>query len=162
MRLKIIAVLTGSALALTACSTTQMENKSPPIAEVDNMIAEAVDASANANQAISEVEVAMSGPLRAGALPVAPSTVVLPPEAVQPVTIDWQGPIEGLIKDLSDRAGYDFRVVGNPPVNQKMVSVVANEEPIFGVMRRVGAMSHGYADIAFNPSSRFVEIRYGG
>lgn len=162
MRLKFITAMTVSALAISACGATNMEAKSPPIAEVDEMIAEAVDTSAHANQAISEVEVATSGPLRPGALPVTPPTVVLPPEAVQPVTIDWQGPIEGLMQDLASRAGYAFRTTGNPPVNQKMVSVVANEEPIFGVMRRVGAMAHGYADVAFNPSTRVVEIRYGG
>lgn len=162
MRVKMIAALLGSAMALSACAGMKAEEETAPIPEVDQMIAEAVEASASANQAISEVEVATSGPLRPQALPVVPPTVILPPEALQPVTIDWQGPIEGLIADLARRADYTFRTTGNPPVNQKMVSVVANEEPIFGVMRRVGAMAHGYADVAFNPTSRVVEIRYGG
>ena len=90
-----------------------------------------------------------------------PPTVVLPPEAVQPVTVDWQGPVETLIQDLAARAGYSFRTTGQAPANLKMISIVANEEPLFGVIRRAGAMAHGYADIAFNPSTRTIEIRYG-
>lgn len=153
-------LLTG--VVLSACGDTTMREESPPIEEIDTIIADAVDSSANANRAIAQVEVATSSPVRASPQPSVPPTVVLPPEAVQPVTLDWQGPIEPLIRDLAARAGYSFRTTGQPPANMKMVSIVANEEPLFGVIRRAGAMANEFADIVFNPANRTIEIRYGG
>lgn len=160
-RKNIIYLILAGAL-LSACASTDRLEETPPIEEIDSIIAEAVDSSANTNRAIAEVEVATSAPQRAGPQPSVPPTVVLPPEAVQPVTLDWQGPIEPLIRDLAGRAGYSFRTTGQPPANMKMISIVANEEPLFGVIRRAGAMAHGFADIAFNPANRTIEMRYGG
>lgn len=151
-----------AALALSACSGVRGVEQIQPITDIDQIIAEAVEISSNTNRAIAEVEVATAAPVRPGPGSQVPPTVILPPEAIQPITVDWQGPIETLIEDLAGRAGYGFRVTGRAPANRMMVSVVANEEPLFGVIRRAGAMAHGYADIAFNPSTRTIEIRYGG
>lgn len=161
MHTKSYLALAGLGLFLAACGPTNFEAETPPIEEIDQIIAEAVEVSANSNKAIAEVEVATAAPIRPGPLAQVPPTVVLPPEAVQPVTVDWQGPVETLIQDLAARAGYSFRTTGQAPANLKMISIVANEEPLFGVIRRAGAMAHGYADIAFNPSTRTIEIRYG-
>lgn len=162
MRYSQFSALAVSAALLSACASGVPVEETPPIEEIDQIIAEAVETSSSSNRAIAEVEVATAGPVRAGPQPSVPPTVVLPPEAVQPVTLDWQGPIEPLIRDLATRAGYTFRATGRAPANMKMISIVANEEPLFGIIRRAGAMAHGYADIAFNPGARTIEIRYGG
>lgn len=161
MRSAHILLLTAGALFLGACASNSSRMEVPPIEEIDQIIAEAVEVSANSNRAIAEVEVAVAAPVRPGPLAQIPPTVVLPPEAVQPVTVDWQGPVEPLIRDLAARAGYTFRTTGRAPTNMRMISIVANEEPLFGVIRRAGAMAHGFADIVFNPSTRTIEIRYG-
>lgn len=152
----------AASLLLSACAATTGSDPRSPIDAIDGKIAEAVETSANANRAIAEVEVATAAPKRAGPGSTVPAGVVLPPESIQPVTIDWQGPIEPLLEEMAKRAGYAFRQTGNRPSNQVMVSVSAKEEPLFGVVRRAAAMAHGYADIGFNPSSRIIEIRYGG
>lgn len=162
MRIKTSLLLGLALLSLTACSTTPSADEAPPIEEIDQIIADAVEVSASSNRAIAEVEVAVAAPTRPGPLAQVPPTVVLPPEAIQPITVDWQGPLEPLIQDLAARAGYSFRMTGRAPANARMISVVANEEPLFGIIRRVGAMVHDHADIAFNPSTRTIELRYGG
>lgn len=91
-----------------------------------------------------------------------PPNVVLPPHAVQPVTITWNGELEALLLNLAQRGGYTFSTTGQRPPAPMMVSIVADEEPLFGVVRRSGMMSRGYADVAFNPSSREITLRYGG
>ena len=133
----------------------------PPIDAVDAKIAEAVEISANANKAISEVEVATAGPVRAGPAQHVPENVVLPPEAVQPITVDWNGPLETFLQAISLRSGYALKVTGRAPANQVMVSIRSQDEPLFGVVRRAGGMVHGYADIVLNPANRTIEIRYG-
>lgn len=77
-----------------------------------------------------------------------------------PVTVDRNGPIEGFLTDMGDRAGYGFSSVGVPPANPAIIPITANEAPLFGVVRRAGAMANGYAQIAFNPAGRLIEFRY--
>lgn len=151
-----------AAIAILAGCAVPNNNVSKPIPGVDDRIAEAVETSANANSAIAQVEVATAKPKRAGPGMTVPASVVLPDESVQPVTVDWQGPIEPFLHQMAGRAGYAFRTTGRKPVNPMMITLVAEEEPLFGVVRRAGAMAHGYADIGFNPTAKLIEIRYGG
>lgn len=154
-----LAVLT----AVSGCASSSGRGAdTPPIDAVDAKIAEAVEISANANRAISEVEVATAAPVRAGPGQHVPDTVVLPPEAVQPITVDWNGPVETFLQAVSHRSGYRLIVTGRAPANQVMISLRAEEEPLFGVVRRAGNMVHGYADIALNPANKTIELRYGG
>jgi hypothetical protein len=154
-----LAVMT----AVSGCASQSGRGvDTPPIDEVDAKIAEAVQTSANANRAISEVEVATAAPVRAGPQQHVPENVVLPPEAVQPITVDWNGPVETFLQAISHRSGYRLVVTGRAPANQIMISLRAEEEPLFGVVRRAGNMIHGYADIALNPANRTIELRYGG
>ncbi len=150
-----------AAAAVSACATQQTEDI-PQIVEVEEKIAEAVDKASNANTAIAEVEVATAAPVRAAPGAEIPANVVLPPESIQPITVDWNGPVESFLEDISQRAGYELAVTGRAPANQVMISINANNEPLFGVVRRAGNMVHGYADIGFNPGSKKIELRYGG
>lgn len=154
-------ILLMATAALGACAKPQME-ASPAIVAVDEKIADAVDMASNANAAISEVEVATAAPVRAAPAAEIPASVVLPPESIQPVTVDWNGPVESFLENIAERAGYDFIVSGRAPANQVMITISAVDEPLFGVVRRAGNMIHGYADIGFNPKSKKIELRYGG
>ncbi|MEP3665211.1 MAG: DotD/TraH family lipoprotein [Roseibium sp.] len=153
--------ITLSAALLSACAQTTPEMETPGIEAIDAQIEAAVTTTANANQAIAEVEVATSRPAAAAASRV-PENVVLPPDAVQPVTVDWQGGLEPFLEQMASRAGYTFRTSGQKPANEVVVNITANEEPLFGVVRRAGNMARGHADIAFNPTAKVIEIRYGG
>lgn len=158
---KNLILLIAVTAALGACTKPEME-AAPPIIEVDQKIADAVDKASNANAAISEVEVATAAPVRAAPAAEIPASVVLPPESIQPVTVDWNGPVENFLEDIADRAGYQFVKTGRAPANQVMITISAENEPLFGVIRRAGNMIHGYADIGFNPAAKKIELRYGG
>lgn len=161
MKLTIAPLLLAS-ISLAACSVAHSnEATSAGLAAVNNQIAQAVQSAAATNNAVAQVEVATAKPDRAGPAQTVPPGVVLPPSAVQPVTVDWQGPIEPFLAAMAKRAGYTFKVEGKRPANPMMISITANKEPLFGVLRRAGAMANGYADIAFNPSEKLIEIRYG-
>ncbi len=88
--------------------------------------------------------------------------VVLPPDAIQPITVSWNGELESFLGNVASRAGYVFKVSGNRPATPMMIAIVADEEPMFGVVRRAGNMARGYADVVFNPSTKIIEIRYRG
>lgn len=156
----LLLVITG--LNVLGACTSQLIDAPPEISGVDQRIAEAVEQASLANIAIAEVEVATSAPVRAAPAAEIPVSVVLPPASIQPITVDWNGPIENFLADIALRAEYGFSVTGRPPVNQVMIIISAKNEPLFGVVRRAGNMIHGYADISFNPGSKKIELRYGG
>jgi uncharacterized protein YceK len=163
MRVKPIFIFLAAATVVSGCASGLTRHaETPPIDEVDAKIAEAVEMSANANRAVTEVEVATAAPVRAGPAQSVPENVVLPPEAVQPITVDWNGPVETFLQAVAQRSGYALSVTGRAPANQIMLSLRAEEEPLYGVVRRAGNMVHGYADIALNPSNKAIELRYGG
>lgn len=163
MRVNLILLPLAVVTVVAGCTSgLPRDVETPPIDEVDAKIAEAVEMSANANRAVTEVEVATAAPVRAGPAASVPENVVLPPEAVQPITVDWNGPVETFLQAIAQRSGYALSVTGRAPANQIMVSLRAEEEPLYGVVRRAGNMVHGYADIALNPSEKTIELRYGG
>ena len=149
-------------VALSACAVQTTDTAVPPIAEIDSQIADAVATTAKADRNVTEIEVASSVPvpMRTENGQRVPEGVVLPPDSVQPVTVDFQGPIEDFLIQMAARAGYVFKKSGPAPANPITISITANEEPLFGVIRRAGNMSDGAADIVFNPTSKSIEIRY--
>lgn len=91
-----------------------------------------------------------------------PAGVVLSADAVQPITVTWNGELESFLANIASRSGYVFKVSGTRPSTPMMIAIVADEEPMFGVVRRAGNMARGYADVVFNPSTKIIEIRYRG
>lgn len=157
-------LMAGACLALlcAACTTTQGVPALPPISEADLKVAEAVEISSRANRAIAEVEVAVAAPKRAGPNQTVPPGVTLPAELTEEITIDWQGKVEPLVAAIAGKMGYRFAVTGRPPAVPVVVSMSAKNEAVHDIIRRAGNMIHDHGDIALNPATRTIELRYGG
>lgn len=147
---------------LAACQTTRGVPILPPISEADLKVAEAVEITSRANQAIAEVEVAVAAPTRAGPNQTVPAGVTLPAELTEQISIDWQGKVEPLLAALAGKMGYRFAVTGSPPAVPVVVSMSAKNEAVHDIIRRAGNMIHDHGDIALNPGARTIELRYGG
>lgn len=157
------ALVMTSAALLAGCATTGKGVPAlPPLSEADMQIAEAVEISSRANQAIAETEVAVAAPKRAGPNQTVPPNVDLPEELVEPITIDWQGQVEPLLEAIATRIGYRFVPTGRKPAVPVMLTMNARNEAVHDIVRRVGNMVHDHADVALNPSSKTIELRYGG
>lgn len=153
-----MTLLALAALAGCATSAAGLKDRPGALAGIDETITEAVMSSAGVTDDIAAIDVSITGP--DPALPAVPPTVVLPAESVQPVTVHWNGPVEEFLQTIASRAGYSFSAKGTAPAVPALIAISADEEPLFGVVRRAGAMVHTYAEIAFNPSARTIEIRY--
>lgn len=160
LKAKVLLPLLAAA-AVSACEKPQTVQM-PDISAVDLKIAQAVEKAANANAAIAEVEVAAARPTLPAPGASVPPGVILPAHAVQPVTLEWNGPAETLLSDIADRIGYAFEVSGHRPVNPAMVVVVAENEPVNDVVYRVGNMIDGFGDVVLNFTAKKIELRYGG
>ena len=134
--------------------------KDPPATdEALSVLSRAAASSAEANRRIAGLEIAEAGSPAAPAM-VLPAGTVLPPELLQPVSVDWNGPLEPLLQAIAGRAGYGFRVSGTPPAGGVMVAVRAASQPLFEVVRTAGLLVTSQAAVVLNPSSRLIEVRY--
>lgn len=144
-------------LLLAACAPAPVE---PP--KVDGpleVLAQAAESSAEANRRIAGLEVVSAGS-PAGPAMTLPSGTVLPPELLQEISVDWNGPLEALLQAIALRAGYQFRVVGTPPAGGVVVAVVAVDQALYEVVRLAGLLVTSEAAVVLNPSAKLLEVRY--
>ena len=111
-------------------------------------------------EAAERAEVALA--LLARALPEADPASAMPaldsvPAALRrPVTLDWAGPLEGLVRALAERAGWRFLVAGRPPARPLIVTVQAEGEPLIAVFHDAGLRAGGAATLTVDAAAETV------
>lgn len=84
---------------------------------------------------------------------------VLPAGLERQASIDWNGPIEPLIRQIARDAGYGFRVVGRSPAIDVSVAIVSTQPtPLGFILRDVGHQAGDRAGVVLNGDH--IEIRY--
>ena len=91
----------------------------------------------------------------------APAELV-PDELMAPVSIDWTGPVAELASRLAALAGYEFVVVGAPPVQPVIVDVHARDRPLIAVFRETGFQAGTRALVTVDARRRIVEVVHRG
>ena len=85
-----------------------------------------------------------------------PSADAVPEALMQPVTIDWTGPLPALAAELAHRAGYRFVEAGRPPARPLMVAIEAVERPLVAVLRDAGLRAGGIATLTVDAARQTV------
>lgn len=122
--------------------------------KVSLMLAEAADRASIALETLAAVEQS-----RSPGVAVSPISGV-PPELQRAMTVNWIGPVEPIAKTLSDRAGYTFRPIGNPPPVPIVVSIDVENQPVIDILRSIGLQLGMRADIKVDGHRRMVEVHY--
>ena len=118
------------------------------------MLADAADRASTALETLAAVEQARSPGIAVG------PTDNVPGELRRAITVNWVGPVEPITKKLSDRAGYTFQILGNPPPVPLVVSVDVENKPVIDVLRSIGLQLGMRADIRVDATRRMVEVQY--
>lgn len=155
--LKRAILLFLAAMALYACSVGQGAIPQPQPSRIDGVEVRISEAVKSADRANAEA-LAVWEPV----VPTLPDGVGLPPEALVPIAVNWNGPIDGLIEAIADLAGYEFAVVGRPPAGQGTVAFTDRNEPPFGVAVRAGRLVHGRAGVTLDPAAGKLELHWAG
>lgn len=83
----------------------------------------------------------------------------LPPGLDRLVSINWNGPLEPLVRRIAEDADYAFEVVGRRPATPISVSIVNNNPlPLGYVLRDAGYQAGDRAGVVLRSES--IEIRY--
>ena len=78
------------------------------------------------------------------------------------VFIDWSGPANTLLEDLSKMIGYRYQSIGATPVIPALVTLHHDKIAVVDILRDISLQVHQKADIAIFPDQRVIELRYKG
>ena len=78
----------------------------------------------------------------------------------QQVSIDWNGPVEPILKQIADDSHYTLRVIGDQPAIPVLVSITAKQQVLADVFRNLQLQVSNYAKIQLYPDSKTIELRY--
>lgn len=75
-------------------------------------------------------------------------------------SIDWNGPVEPIVKKIADVSGYHVHVLGTRPPIPVLVNLNMNNDTMADMLRNVMYQVHNKATIAVYPKTRRIELRY--
>lgn len=76
------------------------------------------------------------------------------------VSLNWNGPVEPLLKQIAAKAGYSVNVLGTRPAIPALVNISANNQKLSTILRNTGYQVSAKARVAVYPSKRLIELRY--
>lgn len=147
-------------LLLAGCDTPARDfsNSHPQLVAqpdaVSAMLADAADRASKSLETLAAVEYSRSPGVAVGPVGNAPT------ELRRAITVNWIGPVEPITKTLSERAGYSFQVVGNPPPVPVVVSLDVENTPVIDVLRNIGLQLGMRGDVKVDGPGHAVEIHY--
>ncbi len=146
-------------LALCGCSNViKHSNNEPQIVAapdtVSAMLAASADRASNALKTLASIESTRTPATNVGPIGNAPS------ELRRAISVNWIGPVEPIVKSLAQRAGYQFMVIGSPPVVPVVVSIDAENRPVIDILRDIGLQIGVRGDIKVDGQGHTVEIHY--
>ena len=114
-----------------------------------------IEAAERAERALASLAAMLPMPDPASAMPD-PDTV--PAALRRRVSLDWAGPLEGLVRALARHAGYRFLVAGSPPARPPIVAVKAEGEPLIAVLRDAGLRAGDAATLTVDAAAETVVL----
>lgn len=148
---------------LAACSNGDVRQPDTPAQEIDAIIAAAVEKTAEANTAVSEIEKHAAGFASETAVEadVTPVTDIEEDSlSRQQVAVDWKGPIEPLADSLARHIGYQLIVTGPLPANPVHVAVTGFSGLPLDAVAAINVAAFGHANIVADESNKTITLEY--
>jgi len=157
MKKKMMIIVVSCCFILTACT------KAPPTPPPDQESThQAYVALAEAADSVSE-SLNQLGATEQAAYPA--QTVSEPPNPSSygmeiPTSIEWNGPVEPLVKQIAEATSYQLKVLGQAPSIPIIVTVSEKNTPVGDILRDIGYQCRKRASVVIYPSRRIIELRY--
>ncbi len=145
------------AIALTACHTMPVNN--PPAPSVSdasaNQIAEAATSVSKSLTDLEAVEKANMAPTAARLYPQV-AQVSIPGIS----SVNWNGPIEPLLRQVCKSAGYRLRIIGPAPLPSIVVTIHLDQALNADIVRDAALQAGNRVSVRSIPSAKTLELRY--
>lgn len=76
------------------------------------------------------------------------------------VTVNWNGPVEPLMKKIAKISNYYYRSVGEEPAIPLLVSIDAKNQMLGDILQNLIYQVHTKADVLVDGRRRIIELRY--
>lgn len=122
--------------------------------KVSMMLAQAADKASNALETLAAVEQKRTPAAQVPAITGAPA------ELSRAMTVNWVGPVDQILKLVSNKASYQFVTLGDVPATPVVVAVDVTNKPIIEILRSIGLQLGARADVHVDSENRVVELSY--
>ncbi|MGX9960635.1 DotD/TraH family lipoprotein [Xanthomonas euvesicatoria] len=78
----------------------------------------------------------------------------------QVVSMEWDGPIETVVRRLAAESGYTAKVIGRAPVIPVLVRLTGSPATVSDHLRNVGYQAGARADVTIYTDRKIVELSY--
>lgn len=150
-------ILACAMLILAGCEFLRDFGQAPPAETTTEDPAAEMLASAALRAEAALAELAQA---RASENPIdaTPPPSLVPQELLREVRIDWTGPLDTLIRRLTEKAGWDFIEAGPEPAVPPIVEIHATSAPIILILRDAGIQAAELAAVTVDARARQVRI----
>lgn len=151
-----IPILISISLIYLSSCTAQKEPAKQSDASIVSIIANAVVETTAINRSIAEMEMGSS----VATANINESKNTQPVEASASLVLDWKGPVEPLLEQLSKRAGYKFLVSGKRPTNPVQTSVSGQFNSPLLAIQTVGDSVTKLAKVSQDDTLLIISVEY--
>ena len=146
---------------LMACSSNLPNPEATAPAPVPDAAAnEIAEASASVTQSLNTLAAVEKANMAPQAAKLYPQVAQMDMPGVS--SIDWNGPIEPLLRQVAKAAGYRLRIIGPAPLPPVTVTIHADQEANADIVRDAALQANNRAIVRTIPTSKIVELRYLG
>lgn len=146
----------GAAVLATGCATKPASEVAAPVVdqEVARIVAESGERMSKAMLTLAATRSNTHGVIYKDDYPV-------PAELNTPITINWAGPVDQLVKQVAELTGFAYvQPVGKAPATVVIVTIAAKDLKAHDVLANAGQQAGSAADIVVNPDSKKLYVKY--
>ena len=142
------------AFLLSACASSPQ----PPSSNINATEASLAEASYSVSRSVVDIAETVQAAHPMPRLGAAPNPVAYGMGGL--TTVDWSGPVEPLLKQLSRASNYRLAVLGTRPAIPVLVTIYAKNTMLGDIVRDVGYQCGERATVVVYPESSTIELRY--
>ncbi len=165
MKISKLILLLPVVIALSGCSKTihmkysYITANSAPVNAVDrnaqSQLAETSASTSKSLQQLSAMQMAVH-PKAKLAAPLNPKRLGM----TQITSLNWNGPIEPLLRKIADASHYKLHVLGTKPAIAVLVSIDAHNQTLAEILRNATYQVEKKAAVKVYPGRHIIELRY--
>lgn len=144
------------AFAFAGCTTNKPPPPNPAGDDATIKLAEAAASISQSLTSLDAIEKAAAPPINHKEMPYPTSS-----DMMQPISVDWAGPIEPLLQRIAGLCNYTLRVIGTRPAIPVLVTISAQNTPVGYVLRDADFQAASKATVQVYPGIHVIELRYG-
>jgi len=142
--------------ALCSCSLWESDPASSHQAWFEATLSRAVEKAAHAQEQLARLEQVRTPRISSQWVDFKD----VPPKLRKPLSLNWQGPLEPVVRKIAEKINYKVVVIGKLPVISPVISCDVQAKPAVLLLREIGHQARGKADLHIHPLSKTIEVRY--